>query len=190
MIDQAWAGYLEAFVSVDVETAGPYPRKYSLLSIGACLVLDLQRSFYVELQPLSLDATPEAVAVSGLSLAELSVNGVPPAEAMAGFDAWLQEVAPPGRRPVCVAFNAPFDWMFVNDYFHRFLGRNPFGHTAFDVKAFYMGLAGVPWPETGMRFLAARYLDGRTLSHHALQDARDQAEMFRKMLQEAAGRRT
>ncbi len=27
-----------------------------------------------------------------------------------------------------VAFNASFDWMFVKDYFHRFLGRNTFGH--------------------------------------------------------------
>ena len=27
--------------------------------------------------------------------------------------------------------------MFVNDYFHRFLGRNPFGHAALDLKAFF-----------------------------------------------------
>jgi len=75
--------------------------------------------------------------------------------------------------------------MFVSDYFHRFLGRNPFGHAALDVKAFYMGLTGARWSETGMRHVAPRYLDGRQLTHHALRDAQDQAELFRRMMAEA-----
>ena len=53
----------EAFVSVDVETAGPNPSQYSLLSIGACMVVDPQRSFYVELKPLDDQATESALAV-------------------------------------------------------------------------------------------------------------------------------
>jgi len=176
----------ESFVSVDVETAGPNPSQYSLLSIGACLVVDPQRGFYVELQPVNDDALPEALAISGLALAELAEHGLPPAEALARFEDWLAEVVPSEQQPVFVGFNAPFDWMFVNDYFHRFLGRNPFGHTALDLKAFYMGLTGARWAETGMGHVAARYLGGRPLSHHALRDAQDQAELFQKMLVEAA----
>ena len=38
-----------------------------------------------------------------------------------------------------------------------------------------------------MRSVAARYLGDRKLTHHALRDAQDQAELFRKMLAEAAG---
>ena len=125
---------------------------------------------------------------SGLSLEELAERGLPPAEAMALFEAWLAAQVPSGWRPIFVAFNAPFDWMFVNDYFHRFLGRNPFGHAALDLKAFYMGLTGVHWSETTMRYVAARYLSDRQLTHHALCDAQDQAELFRKMLTEAAVR--
>jgi len=87
-----------------------------------------------------------------------------------------------------VALNATFDWMFVNDYFHRFLQRNPFGHSALDIKAFYMGLAGVNWAQTSMKALAARYLSGRKLTHNALQDARDQGEVFRHILAEARAR--
>jgi len=174
----------ETYVSVDVETAGPNPSQYSLLSIGACLVLDPQRTFYVELQPVNDNALPDALAVSGLSLDELARRGRPPAEAMALFQAWLAAEIPPDQQPLLMAFNAPFDWMFVNDYFHRFLGRNPFGHTALDLKAFYMGLTGVRWSETGMRNVAARYLDERQLTHHALRDAQDQAELFQKMLVE------
>jgi len=178
----------EAYISVDVETAGPNPGRYSLLSIGACLVTDPRRAFYVELQPVSDDALPEALAVSGLSLEELVERGLPPSEALARFEGWLAEEIPSEQQPVFVAFNAPFDWMFVSDYFHRFLGRNPFGHSALDMKAFYMGLTGVRWSETGMGHVAARYLGGRTLTHHALHDAQDQAELFQKMMAEAATR--
>jgi len=177
---------LERYVSVDVETAGPNPSQYSLLSIGACLICDPQRTFYVELQPVNNDATPDALAISGLSLEQLAEHGLPPAEAMARFEAWMAAEVPAGQQPVLVAFNAPFDWMFVNDYFHRFLGRNPFGYTALDLKALYMGLTGVDWSETKMRYVAARYLSDRQLTHHALCDAQDQAELFRKMLAEAA----
>jgi ribonuclease T len=177
---------LERYVSVDVETAGPNPSQYSLLSIGACLVCEPQRTFYVELQPVNDDAIPQALAISGLLMEELAQRGLPPVEAMARFEAWLGAEVPADQQPILVAFNAPFDWMFVNDYFHRFLGRNPFGFTALDLKAFYMGLTGVDWPETKMRYVAARYLSGRQLTHHALRDAQDQAELFRKMLTEAA----
>lgn len=76
--------------------------------------------------------------------------------------------------------------MFVNDYFHRFLGRNPFGHTALDIKALYMGLTGATWAATSMQYVAARYLAGRNLTHHALSDAQDQAELLRRMLAEAS----
>ena len=182
MTGQQHTPSLEGYVSVDVEAAGPNPGQYSLLSIGACLVADPQRGFYVELQPLNDNATAEALAISQLSLEQLAERGLPPAEAMARFETWLAEEIP-DRPPIFVAFNAPFDWMFVNDYFHRFLGRNPFGHTALDMKALYMGLTGVPWSETSMHNVAVRYLGrSRPLAHHALQDARDQAALFRAML--------
>jgi ribonuclease T len=189
MARRSSAASREAYVSVDVETAGPNPAQYSLLSIGACLVADPQQTFYVELRPLNDNATPDALAVSGLSLADLAEYGLLPAEAMARFETWLADQIPPDQRPVFVAFNASFDWMFVNDYFHRFLGRNPFGHSALDMKAFYMGLTGASWSETAMRHVSACYLGGRKLTHNALRDAQDQAEIFQVMLAEAQDRR-
>jgi hypothetical protein len=100
---------------------------------------------------------------------------------MGRFEAWLATLHPRGAQRVMVGFNAPFDWSFVNDYFHRFLGRNPFGHAALDIKSYYMGMAGVAWAETSMRHVSRRYLEERPLTHHALQDALDQAALFRKM---------
>jgi DNA polymerase III epsilon subunit-like protein len=179
----------EVYVSVDVETAGPNPGLYSLLSIGACLVAEPERTFYVELQPVNNKVEKEALAVHGLSLEKLRVEGVPPADAMAQFEAWLACEIPPPVRPLFVAFNAPFDWMFINDYFHRFLGRNPFGHNAIDIKAYYMGLSGSPWADTSLDKLLPRYVGPAKLTHNALDDAKDQAAIFRVLLEEAARRR-
>lgn len=175
----------EVYISVDVETSGPNPGDYSLLSIGACVVSDLERAFYIELQPLNDRAEPQAMAACDLSLAHLAEYGAPPEEAMARFEDWVLRQFGPEERPVFVGFNASFDWMFVNYYFYRFLGRNPFGHTALDIKSYYMGLKGESWSGTSMRYLAQRYLDDQPLAHHALNDAQRQATLFSKMLAEA-----
>ena len=176
------APYNELYISVDVETAGPNPAGYSLLSIGACTVFEPLETFYVELQPVHEAFLREALQISRLSMEGLRKHGTPPQQAMQEFADWLKRTTPEDNKPIFVAFNAPFDWMFVDDYFQRYLGHNPFGHSAIDMKAFYMGWRGVPWRETGMDAVT-EYLTGKvTLSHHALQDARDQAELFRKML--------
>lgn len=175
----------EIYISVDVETAGPSPSEYSLLTIGACTVFEPQSTFYVELQPVNDNSVPEAMLVNRLSFSKLKERGTLPEEAMARFEAWVNEVAPKGTRPLFVALNAPFDWMFVNDYFHRFLGRNPFGYTALDIKAFYMGLTGVSWEETTKNYIFGRYFGERQLTHHALRDALDQADIFRELLADA-----
>lgn len=180
-------GNNEIYISVDVEAAGPNPSDYSLLSIGACLVSEPDQAFYVELKPVNERARPEAMAVCDLSLTTLAERGLPPAEAMSRFAAWVNAEVPNGQHPVFVGFNAPFDWMFINDYFHRFLGHNPFGYAALDLKAFYMGMTGLCWSQTRMEFVAERYLGGRPLTHNALRDAQDQAEIFRAMLREREG---
>lgn len=170
------------YVSVDVETAGPNPSQYSLLTIGACALGARTGSFYVELKPVNDKITPEAYAVHHLDLKRLTERGKPPLEAMTSFESWLKAETPVGKKPVFVAFNAPFDWMFVCDYFHRFLGRNPFGHNALDIKAFYAGLTGAAWSDTSLSAIRQCYLGQREITHHALRDALDQAEVFMKML--------
>lgn len=175
----------EVYLSVDVETAGPNPSDYSLLTIGACGLGSTPSTFYIELQPVNMNNIPEALAISRISMERLAERGLPPREAMQQFETWIKQQVPDGQRPVFIAFNAAFDWMFVNDYFHRYLGRNPFGHAALDIKTYYMGVTGVPWIETSMRHVAARYLGNQQLTHHALRDAMDQAEIFKKLMAES-----
>jgi DNA polymerase III epsilon subunit-like protein len=179
----------ETFISVDVETAGPNPGTYSLLSIGACLVFDPAQRIYIELQPVNDAASAEAMEVSQMGLESLKRRGQPPVEAMKRFAEWVEAVAADGR-PVFVGLNAPFDWMFVADYFHRYLGKNPFGHKALDVKAYFMGLRGIGWEATGFEEMSKYYQIEQRLNHNALEDAVMQAALFRKMLEEQEQRLT
>ena len=79
---------------------------------------------------------------TGSTASELERHGLAPVTAMTEFAAWVDAVRGDGQA-VFVGFNAPFDWMFVADYCWRFLGRNPFGYAALDLKSLYMGRDGV-----------------------------------------------
>lgn len=172
----------EVLICVDVETAGPVPGQYAMLSIGACLVMNIAANFYIELKPDREDVVPEALAISGLDMDALQKNGEDPVAAMKAFASWVYVIAPAPARPVFVAFNASFDWMFINDYFHRYLGENPFGHSALDIKSYFMGQMGVNWADTSMQRISSFFLEERRLTHNALRDAQDQAEIFQKIL--------
>ena len=54
------------YISVDVETSGPIPGEYSLLSIGACNVYLPQQTFECKLKPNRNNAVPAAMEVTGL----------------------------------------------------------------------------------------------------------------------------
>lgn len=171
----------EVFVSVDVEASGPVPPDYSMLSLGACLVHDPGQSFYVELKPIGSAMVPGAMAVVGRTLEDFASMGRDPAEAMLAFRQWLASVANGGDL-VFVGFNATFDWAFVNWYFHRFVGENPFGIGGVDIKSYYMGQAGVRWEDTRSSRLPAHLQEEDAHEHHALADAARQARLFQKLL--------
>jgi ribonuclease T len=172
----------EVYICVDIETAGPIPGDYSLLSIGACTIYEPQQTFYIELKPINQHLTQEAASIHKLSLERLKIEGTTPRKALTCFEEWLKDQALPNQQPIFVAFNAAFDWMFINYYFFHYLGHNPFGHAAIDIKAFYMGLAGIPWSQTSWRYISPKYVTSQHLTHHALQDALD---IFKKMLDES-----
>ncbi len=177
----AWPDWIEKdiprMVSVDVETAGPNPADYALLSIGACTLTDPRKNFYVELQPTTMKADADALEIHQLDLLKLSRTGEPPTQAMQLLADWLAEVITSESPPLFLGFNAPFDWMFVCDYFHRFLGCNPFGHSALDVKSFYMGFNRTGWKDTSMKRISTT-----PLRHNALEDACDQAKLFKRIV--------
>jgi DNA polymerase III epsilon subunit-like protein len=173
----------ETLISVDIEASGPSPSTGSLLSIGACLVDDPEVGVYLELRPSpDLPWDPGAEPIHGLSRDRLEREGLPPSDAMAQLAAWVEQNSG-GRQPVFVGFNAPFDWMFVADYFWRHLGRNPFGVAALDLKSYFMAREGVgAWEETRRMHIDRRLGLEPDHTHHALEDARGQARLARILL--------
>lgn len=173
----------EVFLSVDVETSGPIPGEYSLLSIGACDVSDPTQTFACELKPTTRNANPKALKVTGLSLERLEREGLDPAVGMQEFRDWIVSTAGPDATPVFVGFNASFDWSFVNYYFHHYLGENPFGFAALDIKSMYMGTTGSSWSQTRSSKIAEALRPTLKGDHDALHDALYQAELFRLVQQ-------
>ncbi|QDV26059.1 3'-5' exonuclease [Aureliella helgolandensis] len=170
----------DLIISVDVETSGPIPGEYSMLSLGAW-ILGSNHEFYVEFQPLNDNAVPEALSVTGFSLDALRESGKSPKIAMAEFGTWIEEHAR-DRKPVMAGFNVGFDWSFVNWYFHRFMGANPLGFTSIDIKSLFMGLAGCSWPETKSSRIPDRFQPTTKANHNALDDAKAQGEMLAAMI--------
>ncbi|MFE7633708.1 3'-5' exonuclease [Kitasatospora sp. NPDC001119] len=182
------------YVSVDVEADGPIPGPYSMVSFGAVVAgwhdgEGFRRAgaggagFYRELRPISAEYVPEALAVSGLDRAALEADGADPAAAMREFGRWVEGVrgGPGGRRyrPVMVGYPAVYDWQFLYWYLVRFTGSSPFGHSGcLDLKTLYAARAGVPFAGIGKRSMPPELLPDLPHTHHALDDAREQAELF------------
>ncbi|AGL19995.1 exonuclease [Actinoplanes sp. N902-109] len=179
----------DLYISVDIEADGPIPGPYSMLSFGMVTAATYDgttftrlepATFYRELQPISPEFVPEALAVSGLDRAALARTGAPPALAMTENVAWLAEMAEQHRaRPVLVAYPLGFDWMFTYWYQVRFTGGSPFGHSGhLDIKTLFAGKARTTVRSVGKRTMPRHLLSSRTHTHHALDDALEQAELF------------
>ena len=51
-----------------------------------------------------------------------------------------------------------------------------------DIKAYFMGMTGSEWKDTRARRIPKEYHGDLKRSHHALEDARAQAQMFARMM--------
>ena len=147
-------------------------------------LLSYRGPFYIELIPKSENFQEEAMGIHNLKLDELKLNGTEPKEAFEKLAAWVKDITPEEHSPVFAAFNAPFDWLFMTEYFYKHLGYNPFGHKAIDIKALYMGLHPINWLGTSHKQISEHYIGKKELSHHALEDAIDEADLLSKMLLE------
>ncbi len=165
-----------SFFVVDVEADGPAPAEYSMVCFGAVMFDDaLEKSFYGQTRPVSDRFIPEALAVSGFSRDQHLAFDDPMA-VMTAFADWLDQNST--GRPVFVSDNLAFDWQFINYYFHRFLGRNPFGFSGRRIGDLYAGLVKDAYKATEWK----KYR--RTAhTHNPVDDARGNAEALAKLKQ-------
>ena len=172
-------------VSVDVEASGPYAPRYSLLSIGASLIANPQNKFYVEIKPISPNITNSALQVLGQPFVDrCNKRGLDPTAAMIKFQDWLHRI---DGKPIFVAFNKSFDFSWCNYYFLEYLGVNPFGINGIDMKDVWYGYKGaieheVSWYATLKRRMKHELHLQSPHTHNALDDAIEQAELFRSII--------
>ena len=171
----------EIYISVDIEASGPIPSKYSMLSIGACVVGNYDDKFYVEIKPINDLIDPIAIKISGFTLEYLKSEGVDPETALKSFATWIENISK-NRIPIFIGFNAPFDWQFVNWYFITYTGSNPFGINAIGIKAYFMGAAHTAWMKTSSSNLPDWLKVENKEKHNALSDAISQAVIFDRLL--------
>lgn len=179
----------DVYFSADVETDGPIPGPYSMLSFalvpaGTFDGREFHRPiedadvFYAQLRPISEDYDPEALAVHGLDRDALTQHGMDPAQAMADAAAWVSARCA-GSAPVLVAYPLSFDWLWLYWYFVRFAGESPFKHShGFDIKTAVAVKRGLPISGSGRKRLPEALAARRAHTHHAVDDARAQAEIF------------
>lgn len=170
------------YFSVDIEADGPIPGEYSMLSIGAAVRWRpdaVTATFYRELRPISDRYVQEALDVNKLDRPKLLMYGKEPAEVMAELAEWVGSF--PAARRVFVGFNATFDWMFTNYYFHRFYHSNPFGISGLDIKAYYMGKFGTTWGETAKGRLPRALRPDLLHTHNARDDAEEQLLIWERI---------
>ncbi|MFF4048368.1 exonuclease domain-containing protein [Streptomyces chartreusis] len=182
------------YISVDIEADGPIPGPYSMLSIGAAVagVQDgdgftaadpEEHTFYRELRPIGEEFVPEALAVSGLDRERLKAEGSEPAAALTEFSDWVREVSA-GAQPVMCGYPASYDWTFLYWYLIRFTGASPFGHSGcLDMKTLYATKAGLPLRAVAKGTMPRELLSRRRHTHHALDDAVEQAELFANLME-------
>jgi len=180
----------DLFISVDVQTSGPIPGDYSLLSLGMSVCgydLDPDKNFYIEIRPLSGSKHDQSYLESArFDWKKINEDGwgFDPKEAMSQSLKWVRRVSGPDK-PVLVSWNGFYDHMFITWYFTHFLGTNPFGTgqgRSIDLKSLLIGRTGIEYGDVSERSLAKIGITN-TYKHtgNALEEAKLQGDFFQKL---------
>jgi hypothetical protein len=117
---------VDIYFSADVETDGPIPGRYSMLSFALVYAgrsdgcrfeqpSSYSTAYEATLRPIFDAFQPEALAVNGLDRERLAVEGKEPAVALAEAADWIARQSQ-GGTPVLVAYPVSFDWTWLYWY--------------------------------------------------------------------------
>lgn len=181
---------MDVYFSVDVETDGPIPGRFSMLSFALVYAgafdgetfykpSAYDRGFYCELKPIFDEFEPEAMQVNGLNRAELFNKGLDPTDAMTKASRWIEETTGKGE-PVFVAYPLSFDWSWMYWYFVQYSPvGSPFGYSrCFDIKTAMAFSLQKTIRSVGRSRIPSVFKSISPHTHHALDDAISQAEIF------------
>jgi hypothetical protein len=193
--DRILKSSVDAYFSADVETDGPIPGSFSILSFAIVYAgsfdgkhfvrpRNYEHAIYKELKPISDRFEEEALRVNGLDRARLSLEGESPKTAMTETSRWVRHVAGEAK-PVLVAYPLSFDWTWLYWYFIEFSrDGSPFGYSrCFDIKTALSVKTGIPISQAGRSQIDPLFASKREHTHHALDDAIEQAEIFANLFE-------
>ena len=160
-----------SLIVVDVETDGQTPWDSSMVCFGAVLVKDMEQTFYGQTAPITDTWNPDALAISGFSR-EQHETFMDPALTMQDFLLGIETVS--SGRPILITDNPAFDFAWINYYFHRYCGKNPFGFSARRIGDLWCGMKRDA-------FSSWKHLRKTKHTHHPVDDARGNAEVLHIM---------
>ena len=164
------------YIVVDIEADGPLQGFNSMVCFGAVLLdKKLDKTFYGQTAPIELIGSSgaygrynkEALAISGFSREEHE-KFPHPEKTMQEFAEWIKEVAGE-ERVVLISDNNGFDAPWINYYFIRYLGYNPFGWSSRRIGDLFCGFFKDPYYQW-KKHRKTRH------THHPVDDAMGNAE--------------
>lgn len=180
----------ELYFSVDIETDGRIPGPNSMLSFGvAAFTIDkkLLGTFEANLETLpgakGEEDTMKWWATQPEAWAACRTNLQDPKVALVNFVEWVESFT--DYNPVFVGYPAGFDFTFMYVYMIMFADRSPFSFSALDVKSYAMRVLKTNFRKTTKRNFPGRWFPkDKPHTHVALDDAKEQGEMFINILNE------
>ncbi len=112
---------------------------------------------------------------SGDSFHGVLMNEGKELETFEGFEKWIKDRT--DKRAVMVSDNPAYDFQWINYGFHKYLGYNPFGHSARRIGDFYAGLMGDFTQTQNWKKLRITKHD-----HNPVNDAFGNMEAFERLL--------
>lgn len=127
-----------SYYAVDVEADGEYPIDFSMVCFGAVKITPaLDTTFYGQTSPISSNFNSEALAISGFSRQQHE-GFEHPIITMKRFVMWVNKTTV--GKPIFVADNNGFDWMFMCTYMWKYAGENPFGWSSRRIGDLWCGM--------------------------------------------------
>ena len=182
----------QVYIVVDVETNGPVPGLYSMLSIGAIATTTHAEvgNFYRKISPYEEagenPATMQWWKTQPEAWKEATSNAEQPEAVMCDFTKWVKGF---GNQAIFVAHPVAFDYSFVGWYLHKFAGENPFSdgggpQKILDLASFTAGRLGLPLNlAVGSRLPESLKVGMPEHSHLAIDDARGHGVVLRNVFQ-------
>lgn len=159
-----------SLIFLDCEANGPSPNTGSLTEFGA-VEFDSRLAFHGIVHHVKAEARSDEMF---MPMTTVVVDYRNIGNVYVGFYQWLEQFPSP---LIFVSDNPAYDWQWINDGFHIYLRRNPFGHSARRIGDFYAGLVG-DWRAASKwkKFRKTQH------DHNPVHDAMGNVEAFAEIL--------